>query len=89
MSFEVRTVRDAEEFTAAFLGIGQYFGAMPAEERMQLRLPVRSLGSALLGGVPFAALRRAGRVEELTEGAVGRADSLFRWDRHPWCPEIF
>jgi predicted acetyltransferase len=54
-----------------------------------VRLPVQSLGSALLGGVPFAALRRAGRVEELTEGAVARADGLFRWDRHPWCPEIF
>ena len=37
----------------------------------------------------FAALARAGRVEELEDGAIARADSLFRWDRHPWCPEIF
>jgi predicted acetyltransferase len=54
-----------------------------------LRLPVQSLGSALLGGVSFAALSRAGRVEEVREGALSRADALFRWDRHPWCPEIF
>jgi predicted acetyltransferase len=54
-----------------------------------LRLPVQSLGSAFLGGVPFGALARAGRVEELKDGALARADGLFRWDRHPWCPEIF
>ena len=50
---------------------------------------MQSLGSALLGGVSFAALRRAGRLVELQKGAVDRADALFRWDRHPWCPEIF
>jgi hypothetical protein len=50
---------------------------------------VQSLGSALLGGVSFASLRRSGRVVELKAGAIERADALFRWDRHPWCPEIF
>jgi predicted acetyltransferase len=59
------------------------------EEQAELRLPVQSLGSAFLGGVSFSELARAGRVEELKEGALGRADALFRWDRHPWCPEIF
>ncbi len=54
-----------------------------------LSLPVQSLGSALLGGIPFSALARAGRVEELKDGALRRADRLFLWDRHPWCPEIF
>jgi len=54
-----------------------------------LHLPVQSLGSALLGGISFSQLSRAGRVDELQEGAVARADALFRWDRHPWCPEIF
>ena len=65
-------------------GVAQRTDAEP-----DLRLPVQSLGSALLGGIPFASLRRAGRLEELTDGAVARADRLFRWDRHPWCPEIF
>jgi predicted acetyltransferase len=54
-----------------------------------LRMSVQSLGSAFLGGVPFAALARAGRVQELKGGALARADGAFRWDRHPWCPEIF
>jgi predicted acetyltransferase len=58
-------------------------------EEADLKLPVQTLGSAFLGGISFAALSRAGRVEELRDGAIDRADSLFRWDRHPWCPEIF
>jgi predicted acetyltransferase len=54
-----------------------------------LRLPVQSLASAYLGGVTFGSLARAGRVDELKDGALARADGLFRWDRLPWCPEIF
>jgi predicted acetyltransferase len=54
-----------------------------------LRVPVQSLASAYLGGIPFSSLARAGRVEELKRGALMRADRLFMWDRHPWCPEIF
>ena len=60
-----------------------------SKDAADLSVPVQSLGSALLGGVSFAALRRAGRVVELKAGAIERADGLFRWDRHPWCPEIF
>jgi predicted acetyltransferase len=63
--------------------------AEPTEDAPELRLPVQSLGSAFLGGISFAELDRAGRVEELEHGALMRADALFRWDRHPWCPEIF
>jgi predicted acetyltransferase len=54
-----------------------------------LRLGVDMLGSVYLGGFTFADLHRAGRVEELHDGALVRADALFRTDRHPWCPEIF
>jgi predicted acetyltransferase len=54
-----------------------------------LSVGVQTLGSVLLGGVTFAQLLRAGRVEELREGAVQRADAMFRADRLPWCPEIF
>ena len=32
---------------------------------------------------------RAGRIEEVKEGAIARADALFRTDGKPWCPEIF
>jgi predicted acetyltransferase len=59
------------------------------DDPADLRLPVQSLGSAFMGGVSFAQLARAGRVEEATPGGLARADVLFRWDRHPWCPEIF
>src|SRR5881409_115532 len=35
MAFDVRPVRNLEEFGAAFLAIGQYFGATIEEDRMQ------------------------------------------------------
>jgi predicted acetyltransferase len=54
-----------------------------------LRLPVEALGCVYLGGFTFSDLLRAGRVEEVRDGAVARADALFRTDRKPWCPEIF
>ena len=54
-----------------------------------LRLDVADLGSAFLGGFSFWRLARAGRVEQLVEGALDRADALFRTPLAPWCPEIF
>lgn len=58
-------------------------------EAPDLRLRAEDLGTTYLGGFSFADLLRAGRVEEAREGAVARADALFRTDRKPWCPEIF
>jgi predicted acetyltransferase len=63
--------------------------ASQTDDAADIALSAQSLGSAYLGGVPFSALGRAGRAEELTDGALSRADGMFRWDRHPWCPEIF
>ena len=63
--------------------------AARTEEEADITLSAQSLGSAYLGGVTFAALARADRAEELKAGALAQADALFRWDRHPWCPEIF
>ena len=54
-----------------------------------LRLDVGTLGAAWLGGFTLRRLADAGRVEELEEGAIDRADALFRSSRGPWCPEIF
>jgi predicted acetyltransferase len=54
-----------------------------------LRLDASALGSAYLGGFTFDQLRWAGRLEELKEGAVARADALFRAERQPWSPELF
>jgi predicted acetyltransferase len=54
-----------------------------------LALDVAALGSAYLGGIRFAQLAQGGTVEELTPGAIERADGIFRHGLHPWCPEIF
>jgi predicted acetyltransferase len=63
--------------------------ATRSEDEPDLRLDVTALGSVFLGGFTFAELRRACRVEEAREGAVARADAIFRTDVAPWCPEIF
>jgi predicted acetyltransferase len=63
--------------------------ASRTEDEADLSLDVADLASAYLGGFTFRALARAGRIEELRDGAVRRADELFRSDTTPWCPEIF
>jgi predicted acetyltransferase len=55
----------------------------------ELACDVTALGSVYLGGFTFRQLARGGRVRELREGALARADGLFPSDRAPWCPEIF
>jgi predicted acetyltransferase len=59
------------------------------DDDADLRVDVQALGSVYLGGFTFSELRRALRIEELQEGAIARADAVFRTDRAPWCPEIF
>ncbi|MBV9039446.1 MAG: GNAT family N-acetyltransferase [Acidimicrobiia bacterium] len=54
-----------------------------------LRLSVAELGSAYLGGVPMTSLAAAGRVEELTAGALAKADLVFGADVPPWCSTDF
>ncbi|MPZ70782.1 MAG: GNAT family N-acetyltransferase [Actinobacteria bacterium] len=54
-----------------------------------IKLHARELGALYLGAFTFAELERALRVETWTEGAIGRADDLFRTARKPWNPEIF
>jgi predicted acetyltransferase len=60
----------------------------PTEEA-DLRLDVRDLAAAYLGGFSFTRLAAAGRVQELRPGALARVDAMFRTERAPWCPEIF
>ena len=59
------------------------------DEEPDLRVDVQALGSVYLGGFTFAELQRGQRIEELREGAIARADAVFRTDRAPWCQEIF
>jgi predicted acetyltransferase len=63
--------------------------ASRTDEPAEIALDVDALGSAFLGGVSFAQMHEALRVEELAPGALHRADTLFEWRPLPWCPEIF
>jgi predicted acetyltransferase len=56
----------------------------------ELALDVADLASVYLGGFTWAQLAAGGLVEELADGALERADALFRrLGPAPWCPEIF
>jgi predicted acetyltransferase len=54
-----------------------------------LVVDVDALGAAYLGGVSLATLAAAGRVREVSPGAVTQAATAFRWPVTPWCPEEF
>ncbi|MFD7547571.1 GNAT family N-acetyltransferase [Streptomyces sp. NPDC059578] len=59
------------------------------EEPAELRLSVRELGAAYLGGVGLRALAAGGRVEELRLGALDEAATAFGSDVAPWLPHGF
>jgi predicted acetyltransferase len=63
--------------------------ATRTDDDADLRLDVSALASAYLGGFSFRELARGLRVEELRPGGLARADALFHFPVHPWCPEIF
>jgi predicted acetyltransferase len=63
--------------------------AARTNDEADIALDVSDLGSVYLGGFTFRELQRAGRLDELTEGAVYLADATFRTEGLPWCPEIF
>ena len=60
-----------------------------AKDGADLRLEVRELASAFMGGFSFAQLARADLVEELRPGGIACADRLFASSPAPWCPEMF
>jgi predicted acetyltransferase len=62
--------------------------ASPTGAAADIALDVDALGSAYMGAVSFAQLRDGLRIEELSDGAVQRADALFGWRPLPWCREI-
>ena len=68
-------------------GVGTVVGNPRATA--DLACTVNEVGAVYLGGTTFRQLRRAGRVEELTEGALVRADTMFGWDPAPWSPYEF
>jgi len=64
-------------------------GAERTNDAADLACDVTALGSVYLGGYTFRQLAASSRVNEMTPGAVARADALFPSDGAPWCPEIF
>jgi predicted acetyltransferase len=54
-----------------------------------LVLDAADLAAAYLGGIRFRSLWRAGRVVEVSEGALERADRMFATDPLPWSPLHF
>ncbi|MER5744085.1 GNAT family N-acetyltransferase [Streptomyces sp. NPDC002225] len=59
------------------------------EDPADLALSVRELGSAYLGGEALSALAGAGRVRELTPGALAETSAAFLSDVAPWLPRGF
>jgi predicted acetyltransferase len=55
------------------------------DEDADIALSVADLGATYLGGVHFTTLAQAGRVCELTPGALRRADALFASEPQAWC----
>jgi predicted acetyltransferase len=54
-----------------------------------LVLGIEELSAAYLGGVSLATLQAAGRVTEISPGAVTLASAAFHWPVSPWCPDEF
>ena len=54
-----------------------------------LALTASDLGALYLGGVPVSTLAAAGRVHELTTGAIARGDLFFLTHPSPWCTTHF
>jgi predicted acetyltransferase len=52
-------------------------------------LGIEELSSVYLGGVSLAGLQAAGRVREVSPGAVTLASTAFGWPVAPWCPDEF
>jgi predicted acetyltransferase len=54
-----------------------------------LVVDTEALAAAYLGGVSLATLQAAGRVTEVSPGAVTLAATAFGWPVAPWCMEEF
>jgi len=54
-----------------------------------IALGIEELSAAYLGGTSLATLQAAGRVTEISPGAVINASTAFGWPVPPWCPDDF
>ncbi|RBY81820.1 GNAT family N-acetyltransferase [Blastococcus sp. TF02A-26] len=61
----------------------------PTDADPDIVLGIEELSAAYLGGVSLASLQAAGRVTEVSPGAVTLAATAFSWPVTPWCPDDF
>ena len=61
----------------------------PSSGSVDLRMSISDLGSIWLGGIAPTELARAGRIEEVTPGALRRADAAFVVYPKPWGDQYF
>lgn len=61
----------------------------PTDRDPDLVLGIEELSATYLGGVSLAGLQAAGRVREVSPGAVTLASTAFGWPVAPWCPDEF
>jgi predicted acetyltransferase len=54
-----------------------------------VKLPVRALGAAYLGGTRLGPLAGAGLVTEVRAGSLAALSTAMSWEPAPWCPMIF
>ena len=64
-------------------------GVERTDDDADIALGVADLASVYLGAFTFSRLAAAERVQELRDGALERADDVFRTARPPYCPEDF
>jgi predicted acetyltransferase len=63
--------------------------AKKSDGESDIALGISDLGAIYLGGVKLSTLATAGRVAELTPGALTTADALFSSTPQPWCTTGF
>ena len=61
----------------------------PTDRDPDIVLGIEELSSVYLGGGSLAGLQAAGRVREVSPGAVTLASTAFGWPVAPWCPDEF
>jgi predicted acetyltransferase len=61
----------------------------PTDMKPDLALSAADLAAAYLGTVSFTTLFHAGRVEQVSEGALALGDTMFATALKPWCPYSF
>ncbi|SHF90342.1 GNAT family N-acetyltransferase [Geodermatophilus nigrescens] len=61
----------------------------PSEGDPDLVVDVDALAAAYLGGTSLGTLQAAGRVTEVSPGAVTQAATAFSWPVTPWCNDQF